>query len=74
MAVGSSQAPAPATRSPTKAKGSLTKAGKNEAIKNLIGAAENGDLATIRSLLEQGVRSTSANRVRSAYTPLQGLL
>ena len=67
MAVGPSQAPAPATRSPTKA-------AKNEAVKNLIGAAENGDLATIRSLLEQGVRSTSANRVRSAYTPLQGLL
>ena len=62
MAVGPSQAPAPATRSPTKAKGSLTKAGKNEAIKNLIGAAENGDLATIRSLLEHKVRRKRESR------------
>ena len=48
MAVGPSQGPVKATRSPTKA------AGKSEGIKNLIGAAENGDLATVRLLLEQG--------------------
>ena len=59
MAVGPSQRPAPkATRSPTKAL-------KSEGIHNLIGAAENGDLASIRLLLEQGVRVTSANRVSS---------
>ena len=59
MAVGPSQRPASkATRSPTKAL-------KSEGINNLIGAAENGDLASIRLLLEQGVRVTSANRVSS---------
>ena len=59
MAVGPSQRPATkATRSPTKAL-------KSEGINNLIGAAENGDLASIRLLLEQGVRVTSANRVSS---------
>ena len=61
MPVGPSQGPAKATRSPTKA-------GKSEGIKNLIGAAENGDLATLRLLLEQGVRVTSANRVRTAHS------
>ena len=63
MAVGPSQGPVKATRSPTKA-------GKSEGIKNLIGAAENGDLATLRLLLEQGVRVTSANRVRTSENPL----
>ena len=59
MAVGPSVRPATkATRSPTKAL-------KSEGINNLIGAAENGDLASIRLLLEQGVRVTSANRVSS---------
>ena len=62
MPVGPSQGPVKATRSPTKA-------GKSEGIKNLIGAAENGDLATLRLLLEQGVRVTSANRVRTAHVP-----
>ena len=61
MPVGPSQGPVKATRSPTKA-------GKSEGIKNLIGAAENGDLATLRLLLEQGVRVTSANRVRTAQS------
>ena len=73
MAVGPSQRPATkATRSPTKAL-------KSEGINNLIGAAENGDLASIRLLLEQGVRVTSANRVRApSYTcsarPVHALL
>ena len=69
MAVGPSQGPVKATRSPTKAAGkSVGKpVGKSEGIKNLIGAAENGDLATVRLLLEQGVRVTSANRVRTAH-------
>ena len=58
----------PTSQGLVKATCSPTKAGKSEGIKNLIGAAENGDLATLRLLLEQGVRVTSANRVRTAHS------